>query len=549
MFNCDLPRKMAIWVKFRRFHMAFDPISGIKDAFGLIKPLSVVVGGAPIENITAITIHRSRRALTGEMAISVFMPDAPAKAPIENAASGKPIQVLLSGKPFMTGYIDKRKNSCRISADGSSYRVDIAARGAAKYILDTPYLGGFSGQGNETVQNHNISGGTVKAVVQSLLSGHGVELKWQAQDAPLEGGYIIRSNACVYDELVNILESHGLFAYEDAGGAVIVADKPIGETNASALPADRMLSYALESDEEFDFNIVEVNGVNLEMRGRDAVLSQNDNVRVAQAADDAKTERKRAARRQGYGKGKVKIRNPAKAAQWSGYCVNLTIDIMGFLDAAGNLWELNRVYLINLPRERLTDKQAVLDEIQIAADARGTAQTQLGFAFISANETAGQNPVAEPSKAEPQYKAGGDMSGGIGSSGDAQGSYSAPGRTLKGGMASLPPAGNAANIDPVPIDTKPQLFKMSDGTPLGAYIVEEAKGAKGFGKGGKRGGASAAQTVGGDVELGDNQISVLKQPALNEPSEALKAKSDNVAYSTTTGAGTSRTGIISKPRK
>lgn len=411
----------------------------------MVKPLSLSVDGIEIENITSLTVHRSRRALTGEIVFSIFIPEMPNKPPIAQAVKSKPILISINGVPFMTGFLDKRRNSARLQVDQQSYQVDIAARGSTKYALDSAYV----------KKKLNVEGKTVQEVVRALLSPYKVKMEWQAQNYEIPSGWVVQVNACTISEINRLLENFQLFAYEGPDGTLIVADNPVAATGGDAIPIDQILSYSIESDEEFDYNMVAINGVNLEFRGRNAVLPEMGNQYIAEKAKKEDGQRLRPIRRQGYGKDQQRIRNPAKAAKWSGKCSNLTLTMMGFVDGTGQPWRLNKTYTVTLPLEELVNQEIILDEIQLRADNKNQAIVQLGFAFTNSQGSDDSDVTVSPSKTAPSRKDDGDFvrtSSQWGQDGIIQ-------------EADLP--------DPVPIDVSQPSFIIKDSIGIEDAIPDE----------------------------------------------------------------------------
>lgn len=300
--------------------------------------LTVTVGSAALSGWTEARITRRIEGCPNDFEVA-FTERFPGQAGALVVQAGDPCTVKLGADPVITGYVDRFVRG--YSAD--EHRLTLTGRGKTQDLVDC----------SAEWPTGQITGANVLQIAQKLAQPYGITVTGPANPGPAIPQFNLTLGETAFDIIERICRFAGLLAYEDATGALVLANAGTtkaasGFTEGRNVKAAQVLSSMDQRFSEYDCFLLSM----------DVLGDTGSGGNLLGKATDPNVKRHRLsyliAEAGGGGQDVCLKRAQWEAARRAGRSVNAQVVTTGWRDSAGTLWSPNTLASVDLPNLHLS---------------------------------------------------------------------------------------------------------------------------------------------------------------------------------------------------
>lgn len=347
------------------------------------RQINVFVDRKELTGYTSLRLKRSKKDMTGQLTIGVFMGWLPTKQVLGGVNQGMEILVYIGTHLAFTGIIDRRKDKSSKSTTSQSvganqYTVTFTCRGKTKYLIDS---------------SHQHPTGTMlaptdKDAVETLVAPWDVPIDWRADVTQLNR-IRLRDGGHVVDEIQRIAEQCSLYIWEGRNGDLVVTDDA-GATDGEAIKlGTNVLNFTTDQASDQDRSQVLVKGQ----------LTSKDAWGVAAVADTFKNSLDETVNNlsrltvQLYGDATDELIERRTYYEMNKRATNakkVQVEVFHVLQTDGTPWDIGDNHHVELPPAGVSDTMEIV-ELEYIVEKDKTLKTKLTLAplVVKASGVAG----------------------------------------------------------------------------------------------------------------------------------------------------------------
>jgi prophage tail gpP-like protein len=348
----------------------------------------VVTHGPPPGSSDVLTLIVGLQAVTGWQRVSVTRPLAaiPASFSIEatekypNAADidlkpGQPCTVQIGADLVLTGYVDRYTSEI----SGEQHTIRIIGRSKSEDLVDCSAIVENTSAGSESKEGMQIRNGSTLDIVRKLAAPYGVQVQSTAGDGIQVPQFNINLGETVWEIIDRITRYSEMIPYDLPDGSVMLA-KVGTESMASGFTVGENVETAGVSF-SMDQRYQEYEGhlISMMALGTDAGINSPTVGQIVRD-DEVPRFRKLYVISEQFVMGQPLAGKRAlweKNRRW-GQSFAFTVKCDAWRDAAGKLWEPNKLAPITAPQLKLANKSWLIGTVTYVRDEAGQ-HAQLGL--------------------------------------------------------------------------------------------------------------------------------------------------------------------------
>jgi prophage tail gpP-like protein len=331
--------------------------------------VSIVIGDRRLIGWETVQISRSAEAVPNGFVLTASeeFPNDPTRIA---AMPGSPVKVMIGDDLVLTGYVDRYS----MRGDAHQHGVEITGRGLCQDLVDCS----ADLLNTAALKGGQISAGNVLELAQILCEAFGIQVKAPVADlGPKIPQFQIALGETAYEVIAKVAQYAGYLVYEDATGALVL-DRVGTKPHASGFQQGvniEAYSATLSFDQRYsDYTVV------LYSVAQAAEISPTLNL-SATVHDPNILNRYRPriiVSQQTQSATETNVQAVAKStANWElarriGRSQEISLLCDSWRDSAGELWQPNRLALIDAPALKIEHRSWVIGSVVYRKDSSGT---------------------------------------------------------------------------------------------------------------------------------------------------------------------------------